>query len=133
VGSFIPRVSKGRTIREFIVGVLIIPPLIACFWIAVFGGTALWFDLHQEAQIAQTVHNDVTVALFQMLEQLPLSTIASFIGILLIIIFLITSAESATFIMANMTTKGSLNPTVLSKLVWGILMASISGVLLYTG
>ncbi|MEK5233735.1 BCCT family transporter [Lysinibacillus sp. FSL K6-0232] len=133
VGSFIARVSKGRTIREFIVGVLIIPPLIACFWIAVFGGTALWLDLHKNAQIAQTVSNDVTVALFQMLEHLPLSTIASALGILLILIFLITSADSATFIMASMTTKGSLNPSVLSKLIWGVLMAAISGVLLYTG
>ena len=68
VGSFIARVSKGRTIREFIIGVLIIPPLIACFWIATFGGTAMWFDLHQDAQIAQSVHNDVTVALFQLLN-----------------------------------------------------------------
>ena len=59
--------------------------------------------------------------------------IASTIGILLIIIFLITSADSATFIMASMTTKGSLNPTILSKFVWGVLMAPISGVLLYTG
>lgn len=133
VGSFIARVSKGRTIREFIIGVLIIPPLIACFWIATFGGTAMWFDLHQDAQIAQSVHNDVTVALFQLFEHLPLSMIASTIGILLIIIFLITSADSATFIMASMTTKGSLNPTILSKFVWGVLMAAISGVLLYTG
>ncbi|KOY80342.1 BCCT family transporter [Lysinibacillus macroides] len=133
VGSFIARVSKGRTIREFIIGVLIIPPLIACFWIAVFGGTALWLDLQKNAQIAQTVSNDVTVALFQMLEHLPLSMIASALGILLIFIFLITSADSATFIMASMTTKGSLNPSVWSKLIWGVLMAAISGVLLYTG
>ena len=61
--------------------------LIACFWIATFGGTAMWFDLHQDAQIAQSVHNDVTVALFQLFEHLPLSMIASTIGILLIIIF----------------------------------------------
>ncbi|WP_249663388.1 BCCT family transporter, partial [Lysinibacillus fusiformis] len=93
-------VSKGRTIREFIIGVLIIPPIIACFWHATFGGTAMWFDLHQDAEIAQSVHNDVTVALFQLLEHLPVSTLASVIGILLIVIFLITSADSATFIMA---------------------------------
>ncbi|WP_249662160.1 BCCT family transporter, partial [Lysinibacillus fusiformis] len=73
------------------------------------------------------------VALFQLLEHLPDSTLASVIGILLIVKFLITSADSATFIMASMTTKGSLNPTILSKLVWGILMAAISGVLLATG
>ncbi len=133
VGSFIARVSKGRTIREFIIGVLIIPPLIACFWIAVFGGTAMWFDLHENAHIAEAVSNDVTMALFQMLEHLPLSLLAPVIGIMLIFTFLITSADSATFIMASMTSRGSLNPTILSKLVWGVLMAAISGVLLYTG
>lgn len=133
VGSFIARVSKGRTIREFIIGVLIIPPLIACFWIAVFGGTAMWFDLHENAHIAEAVSNDVTIALFQMLEHLPLSLLAPVIGIMLIFTFLITSADSATFIMASMTSRGSLNPTILSKLVWGVLMAAISGVLLYTG
>lgn len=133
VGSFIARVSRGRTIREFIIGVLIIPPLIACFWIAVFGGTAMWFDLHENAHIAEAVSNDVTIALFQMLEHLPLSLLAPVIGIMLIFTFLITSADSATFIMASMTSRGSLNPTILSKLVWGVLMAAISGVLLYTG
>ncbi|WP_249661944.1 BCCT family transporter, partial [Lysinibacillus fusiformis] len=73
--------------------------------------TAMWFDLHQDAEIDQSVHNDVTVALFQLLEHLPVSTLAIVIGILLIVIFLITSADSATFIMASMTTIGSLNPT----------------------
>lgn len=133
VGSFIARVSKGRTIREFIIGVLIIPPIIACFWIAVFGGTAIWFDLNEDTHIAEAVSSDVTIALFQMLEYLPLSMVAPVIGILLIFTFLITSADSATFIMASMTSRGSLNPTVISKLVWGILMAAISGVLLFTG
>lgn len=133
VGSFIARVSKGRTIREFIIGVLIIPPIIACFWIAVFGGTAIWFDLNEDTHIAEAVSSDVTIALFQMLEHLPLSIVAPVIGILLIFTFLITSADSATFIMASMTSRGSLNPTVISKLIWGILMAAISGVLLFTG
>ncbi|QCR34085.1 BCCT family transporter [Lysinibacillus sp. SGAir0095] len=133
VGAFIARVSRGRTIREFIFGVLIVPPVISCFWIATFGGTALWYDLHQNTNIATLVNEDVTVALFQTLNNLPLSMIASVIGIILIFTFLITSADSATFIMASMTSNGAINPAVVTKLTWGILMAAISGVLLYAG
>lgn len=133
VGAFIARVSRGRTIREFIFGVLIVPPVISCFWIATFGGTALWYDLHENTGIATLVNEDVTVALFQTLNNLPLSMIASVIGIILIFTFLITSADSATFIMASMTSNGAINPAVITKLTWGVLMAAISGVLLYAG
>ncbi|MDI7742754.1 BCCT family transporter [Lysinibacillus fusiformis] len=133
VGAFIARVSRGRTIREFIFGVLIVPPVISCFWIATFGGTALWYDLHENTGIATLVNEDVTVALFQTLNNLPLSMIASIIGIVLIFTFLITSADSATFIMASMTSNGAINPAVVTKLTWGVLMAAISGVLLYAG
>lgn len=133
VGAFIARVSKGRTIREFIIGVLIIPPVISCFWIATFGGTAIWHDLNEGTEIASLVNEDITVALFETLNNLPLSTIASIIGIILIFTFLVTSADSATFIMASMTSYGSMNPAVFTKLTWGVLMAAISAVLLYAG
>lgn len=132
VGSFVARVSKGRTIREFIVGVLIMPPLVSCFWIATFGGSAIFFDLNKGTDIAGVVNTDLTVALFQMLDQLPLTFMASLIGIALIFIFLITSADSATFIMASMTSNGTLNPSTSLKMVWGILMAAIASVLLFT-
>src|SRR5690606_34944478 len=64
VGAFVARVSRGRTIREFILGVMVIPPAIACVWIAVFGGTALWYDLKQGSNIAEAVDADLTSALF---------------------------------------------------------------------
>ncbi|MFY0743862.1 BCCT family transporter [Solibacillus silvestris] len=133
VGSFVARVSKGRTIREFIVGVLIIPPVISCFWIAVFGGSALYFDLNKGTTIAEAVDTDLTVALFLMLEQLPLTTIASILGIVLIVIFLITSGDTATFIMASMTDKGTMNPHNRLKVIWGVLIAAIASVLLFSG
>ncbi|MFS0875937.1 BCCT family transporter [Solibacillus isronensis] len=133
VGSFVARVSKGRTIREFIVGVLIIPPLISCFWIAVFGGSALYFDLNKGTAIAEAVDTDLTVALFMMLDQLPLTTIASILGIALIFIFLITSSDTATFIMASMTSNGTMNPNNGLKIIWGVLIAAIASVLLFSG
>jgi len=133
VGAFIARVSKGRTIREFVLGVMIIPPVIACFWIATFGGTALWFDLKRNTSIAEAVHSDVTTALFEVLQQLPLTTIISVISMVLILIFLVTSADSATYVLSSMTSNGSLNPPKFIKFVWGGLMSIIAGVLLYTG
>lgn len=133
VGGFVARVSKGRTIREFIVGVMVIPPAIACLWIAVFGGTALWNDLNFQTGIADAVNVNLTSALFQTYLHLPLTTLLSVLSIFLIFTFLVTSADSATYILASMTTKGSLVPPVFAKLVWGFLMAAIAGVLLYAG
>nr|WP_106769346.1 BCCT family transporter [Paenibacillus faecalis] len=133
VGSFVARVSRGRTIREFIIGVMVVPPLIACLWIAAFGGTALWFDLNENTGIAAAVNADVTSALFQLFEQLPMSMIMSVLSIVLILTFLVTSADSATYILSSMTTYGNLNPPRVAKIVWGTLMAAIAGVLLYTG
>src|SRR5699024_10013062 len=77
VGAFVARVSRGRTIREYIFGVMVVPPLIACLWIAVFAGTALWNDLHRDAQIAEAVNEDLTLALFQTFVHLPFTTFLS--------------------------------------------------------
>lgn len=133
VGAFVARVSRGRTIREFVLGVLVIPPAIACVWIAVFGGTALFYDLNNGTGIAEAVDKDLTSALFQTFDVLPLTSIMSIAAILLIFTFLVTSADSATFILASMTSFGSLNPPTLFKLIWGVLMASIAAILLFSG
>lgn len=133
VGAFVARVSRGRTIREFIFGVLVVPPLIACLWIATFGGTALNSDLNNGTQIAEAVSNDITIALFETYEFLPMTGILSMLSIFLIATFLITSADSATYILASMTSNGSLTPALVIKIVWGLLMAAIAGVLLVAG
>ncbi|MBN8194029.1 BCCT family transporter [Bacillus sp. NTK074B] len=130
VGAFIARVSRGRTIREFIVGVLVVPPLIALMWIAVFGGTALHLDLFNGTSIAEGVNKDVTSALFSTYGELPFTMVMSVLSILLIFTFLITSADSATYILSSMTTEGSLNPPMIVKIVWGVLIAAIAAVLL---
>ncbi len=130
VGAFIARVSRGRTIREFVVGVLLIPPLIALLWTAVFGGTALHFDLFQGTSIAEAVNADVTSALFTTYGELPFTFIVSILSILLIFTFLITSADSATYILGSMTSKGSLMPPLGVRIVWGILIGAIAAVLL---
>ncbi|MBB6454760.1 choline/carnitine/betaine transport [Salirhabdus euzebyi] len=130
VGSFIARVSRGRTIREFVVGVLIVPPVIAMIWMAVFGGAALNLDLFQGTMIAQAVDVDVTSALFATFEHFPFTQLLSILAILLIFTFLITSADSATFVLGMLTTNGSLHPPMLVKIIWGVLQAAIAAVLI---
>ncbi|MFD1707451.1 BCCT family transporter [Siminovitchia sediminis] len=130
VGAFIARISKGRTIREFIFGVLIVPPLIATMWIGVFGGTALHMDLFKGGNIADAVQADVTSALFATFGNFPMSTLLSVIFILLIVTFLVTSADSATFILGMMTSEGHPNPSTLVKVIWGVLMSAIVAVLI---
>lgn len=133
VGAFIARVSRGRTVRQFIGGVMVIPPVIALFWVATFGGAGLYNDLNHDTHIAEAVNNDITVALFQVFDTLPLSFIVSIVAILLIFTFLVTSGDSASYILASMTTKGSVNPPTFQKLVWGALISGIAGVLLVAG
>ncbi|SFA90156.1 choline/carnitine/betaine transport [Lentibacillus halodurans] len=133
VGAFVARVSKGRTIREFVFGVLVVPPLIACLWIAAFGGTAIYSDLFNGKQIAEAVNADMTVALFETFGELPITNILSILAILLIFTFLVTSADSATYILGSMTSKGSLNPALMVKIIWGILITAIAVVLLFAG
>ncbi|MFD1038790.1 BCCT family transporter [Virgibacillus byunsanensis] len=133
VGAFVARVSKGRTIREFVFGVLIVPPVIACLWIAAFGGTAIFSDLNAGTEIAEAVNEDMAVALFETYGDLPLSNILSLLTIFLIFTFLVTSADSATYILGSMTSKGSLNPALVVKLIWGILITAIAVVLLLAG
>ncbi|MBS4177973.1 BCCT family transporter [Lederbergia citrea] len=129
VGAFIGRVSRGRTIREFVTGVLIIPPLISLLWVAVFGGTALHMDLFGGTNIAEDVNKDVTSALFSTLNELPLSYPLSILSIILIFTFLVTSADSASYILGSMTTNGLATPPIIVRAVWGVLISAIAAVL----
>ena len=133
VGAFVARVSRGRTIREFIFGVMIIPPVFAILWIAVLGGTALYSDLYNGTAIAEAVNADVTSALFVTMEQVPFTPLLSTLAIILVITFLVTSADSATYILASMTTNGSLKPPLKIKTIWGLLMSAVAAVLLMAG
>ncbi|WP_071435397.1 BCCT family transporter [Bacillus kwashiorkori] len=132
VGAFIARISRGRTIREFVFGVAIAPPAISFLWFGIFGGTAIYMDLFEGANIATAVNNDITSAVFTMFDGMPFSSILSIMVIILIFTFLITSADSATYILSSMTTGGILNPPVGVKVVWGVLISGIATVLLFS-
>ncbi len=133
VGTFIARISRGRTIREFIFGVLILPTLFSCLWFTAFGGTALHMELFQGLPISEAVAENSTTAIFAMLSNLPLSTLLSLVSMSIVLIFFITSADSATYVVAMMSSKGHLYPKTSLKILWGVIIAVVALLLLQSG
>ncbi|GAF12978.1 high-affinity choline uptake protein BetT [Bacillus sp. JCM 19045] len=133
VGLFIARISKGRTIREFIAGVLLVPTLMAVIWFSVFGGTALDIEIQGIFGMADIANSEVELTLFYMLDQLPLTLLSSILAVLVVGIFFVTSADSAAFVLGSMTSNGSLNPAFKLKILWGVLIAGTASVLLISG
>jgi glycine betaine transporter len=130
VGIFIARVSKGRTIREFVFGVLLVPSLIGFLWFSAFGGSAIMLEHEGGAKISNLATEE---SLFGVLANYPLSSLLSILAMILVGTFFITSADSGTFVLGMMTTNGSLTPGNKIKFTWGIMLAVISLVLLYSG
>lgn len=133
VGMFIARISRGRTIREFIGGVLLVPVLFTFLWMTVFGNTAIALDLSGAAPIVQTVADNIPVALFEVLEQLPLSVIASGLATLLIVTFFVTSADSGALVIDMITSGAAPNPPVWQRVFWAICAGVVAAVLLLAG
>ncbi len=133
VGTFIARVSKGRTIREFITGVLLVPSLFSFLWFSVFGGAALKFETFDQIKVAEAVQTDVTSALFFTLQQFPIGGLLSMLAIFLIVTFFITSADSATFVLGMLSSNGDLSPSNKVKIAWGVLQSAVATVLIFSG
>ena len=130
VGVFIARISKGRTIREFIFCVLFLPSVVSFLWFSVFGGTAIHLEQEGIASISSLATEE---ALFGVLAEFPLSTVMSLLAIALVVVFFITSADSGTFVLGMLSSRGSFNPSGRIKVVWGIMMSVTALVLLYSG
>jgi glycine betaine transporter len=133
VGLFIARVSRGRTVREFILGTVLAPSLAAFLWFSVFGGTALTMEIWQHVPIAAAVKADVSTALFTMFAGMPLGGLMSGVATLLVLIFFVTSGDSAVLVLSMMSTGGSPNPSARVKIIWGILVSGIAISLLLAG
>jgi glycine betaine transporter len=133
VGSFIARISRGRTIREFVFGVIGTPVLLSIFWFSTFGGSALYFELFEGAALGEAVTREMSSALFAVLEFLPGTAIISALMLVLIVLFVITSANSATFVLGMFTSKGVLTPKRWLRVAWGIVQVLVAGVLLISG
>lgn len=130
VGTFIARISRGRTIREFIIVVMILPTIVCVLWFGVFGGTGIYFDLFHGTNIAG---ESVETALFSTFSQMPWSWLLSIISLFLIATFFITSADSATFVLGMQSTNGSLNPPKFVKISWGLFLAASALILMARG
>ena len=134
VGTFIARISRGRTVREFVLGTLLVPTVFCAFWFSVFGGTSISLEMIDQAGINNVIKTQgKEVALFTVLEQFPFGTLMSIIAMFLIATFFITSADSATFVLGTLTTHGNLNPPNPVKFTWGIIQSVAAAVLLWSG
>ena len=133
VGSFVARISRGRTIGEFVAGVLIVPALGSFTWFAIFGTSALHLQLVKGIDIATQVTKDISVGVFALYKYYPLGFIMSVTMLVLITTFFVTSANSATFVLSMYSNHGDLNPSKSKMGVWGVLMAALAIVLLMTG
>jgi len=129
VGTFIARISRGRTIKEFIFGVLAAPTVASFVWFATFGtlGISKGVEIGAEA-IAKT-----ETAFFVVLQHYPMGSIISFVAIALLCTFFVTSADSATFVLGMMSSDGDLNPTTSRKLVWGVIQSALALALMLAG
>jgi choline/glycine/proline betaine transport protein len=134
VGVFIARISRGRTVREFIAGVLLVPSIVTFVWFSIMGGSALYREIFGNGGlISQDGSVPTNTALFELLDGLPGGPVLSGIAIVLIVIFFVTSSDSGSFVVDMIATGGDPNPPVWSRAFWGTLEGVIAAVLLVAG
>ena len=133
VGLFVASISRGRTIREFVLGALLVPTLLTFVWFSVFGGAAFNLELNEGAGIASAVAEDVSTGLFKVYAHYPLGGVLTMITVVLLGVFFVTSADSATFVLGMMTSRGAPSPPAAKKLAWGLTISVTAAVLLFTG
>lgn len=130
VGMFIARVSRGRSVREFLVSVLLIPSAVSVFWMTAFGTTAI---KQVQDGFEGAVASDLSLQLFVMLGELPLTEISSFIGIVLVIVFFITSSDSGSLVIDTITAGGKIDAPKPQRVFWGVIEGAIAIALLLGG
>jgi choline/glycine/proline betaine transport protein len=133
VGTFIARISKGRTIKEIAIFGLIIPALFSFLWMSVLGGSALEMQLNGTVDLAKIVSEDSSLALFKMLGQLPFYNITAALCIFLVATFFITSSDSGSLVVDFMTSGGKLNAPRGQKVFWAFMEGAIAIALLVGG
>jgi glycine betaine transporter len=134
VGAFIARISRGRTIRQFVIGVLVGPSLFSMIWFSVFGAAGIQLDNQTNGALGKTVLNEgAAVALFEFLGNYPLALLTSLVALFLVYIFFVAGADAGTIVLGSMSAGGVLNPKTAIKLTWGIIMAALAAALLLAG
>ena len=125
-GTFIARISKGRTIKEFVMGVTLVPALVSFVWFAIFGA----LGMNTGTEVASEAIQNTSTALFVVLKEYPFGAVISVLVVILLCTFFVTSADSATFVLGMLSSYGDLNPTVKRKVVWGVLQSLLALALL---
>lgn len=133
VGMFIARVSYGRTLREYLTCVLIVPTGVTFVWMTIFGNSAIYIERFMAGGMAKAVQENIPVSLFVFLENFPLSTITSFIAIIVVIFFFVTSSDSGSMVIDIITAGGNPDPPVPQRLFWAILEGAVAAILLLGG
>ena len=134
VGLFIARISKGRTIREFIFGVLVVPSLFGVLWFTVFGNTAIWLNDGESAGTLGQMISSPETLLFKFLDYFPLSGVTGLVSLVVISLFFITSADSGIYVLNNIASRDkSLTAPRWQAVMWGVLMSVVSIVLMQSG
>ena len=134
VGTFIARISRGRTIREFVFGVILAPSVVSFVWFAVLGGTAISLQLSGAVNnLAETAANNQPGALFLVLQQYPLFPLMSLIVILLVALFFVSGADAASVVMGMLSSRGNLHPRSWTLVVWGTFTGAAAAICLLAG
>ncbi len=133
VGMFIARVSKGRTVREFITAVLIVPTTVTIIWMSVFGGMAIDQIVNNVGILGQDGLTDVSLAMFQMFDALPFGILLSIIAVVLVLVFFITSSDSGSLVIDSITAGGKVDTPVPQRVFWAFLEGAIAIALLWVG
>lgn len=133
VGMFIARISRGRTLRQFVLGVLVVPTLLTFFWLSAFGGSALFLELNNIGDIGTAAQENVATSLFVLLEQFPWSSFMSLLGVILVISFFVTSSDSGSLVVDSLTAGGKLDAPVAQRIFWALTEGGVAAVLLLGG
>lgn len=133
VGMFIARISRGRRIKEFVLGVLIVPTVLTFLWLSAFGGSAILLEMSGTDTISAAVTENVATALYVLLEQFPLSFVTSLVGVLLVTSFFITSSDSGSLVIDSITSGGKLDAPVGQRIFWALTEGGVAAVLLIGG
>ncbi|MEU8239538.1 BCCT family transporter [Actinoplanes missouriensis] len=133
VGTFIARISRGRTVRQFVVGVLLVPSGASAIWFSIMGGSALRAQATGSADLIADVREGAEYALFGLLDAMPLAGVTSTLAVVLVGLYFITSADSASLVLASLSSGGALRPRRLLVVMWGVLMGAVAAALLLAG
>lgn len=133
VGMFIARISRGRTIREFITAVLLVPTGVTVLWMSVFGGVAIDQVANNVGTLGSEGLTDVPLAMFQMFDSLPMGEVLSMLAIILVLVFFITSSDSGSLVIDSITAGGKVDAPVPQRVFWALIEGAIAAALLWVG